>query len=163
LKKGRTASSAEFTPGKKAPETQGGTPMGEKTLGVISGVRSGKRHWSLMVTSERIIVATVGKAGLGAAFEVGGILMAKSRAKSRTEKLTLQAPDEVVGAHKLNHAIPYSEIRSARMDDPDIVAKGTLELETATGTEAFSLIDEESYGKDAELLRAALGEKLQLD
>ncbi|MEE9593599.1 MAG: hypothetical protein V3W28_08465 [Thermoplasmata archaeon] len=137
--------------------------MGEKTLGVISGVRSGKRHWSLMVTSERIIVATVGKAGLGAALEVGGILMAKSRAKSRTEKLSRQAPDEVVGAHKLNHAIPYSGIRSARMDDPEIVAKGTLELETATGTEAFSLTDEESYAKDAEILRTALAEKLQFD
>jgi hypothetical protein len=137
--------------------------MGETTLGVISGVRSGKRHWSLMVTSERIIVATVGKAGLGAALEVGGILMAKSRAKSRTEKLSRQAPDAVVGAHKLNHALLYSEIRSARMDDPEVVAQGTLEVETATGTETFSLTDEESYGKDAELLRRALGEKLQFD
>ncbi|MFQ5908016.1 MAG: hypothetical protein ACE5JE_04185 [Thermoplasmata archaeon] len=135
--------------------------MDEKTLGVIGGVRSGKRHWSLMVTSERIIAATVGKAGLGAALEVGGILMAKARAKRRTEKLSEQAPEAVVSAHKLNHALPYSEIRSARMDDPDVVAKGTLEVETATGTEAFSLTDEESYREHADLLQAALGEKLQ--
>ncbi|MCJ2532008.1 MAG: hypothetical protein LN413_06900 [Candidatus Thermoplasmatota archaeon] len=135
--------------------------MGEKTLGVIGGVRSGRRHWSLVVTSERIIVATVGKAGLGAAFEVGGILMAKARAKRRTEKLSQQAPEAVLGDHKLNYAIPYAGIRSARMDDPGIVATGTLELETDAGKEAFSLTDEDDYQEHADLLRTALKEKLQ--
>ncbi|MCJ2531613.1 MAG: hypothetical protein LN413_04800 [Candidatus Thermoplasmatota archaeon] len=137
--------------------------MSEKTLGVIGGVRSGRRHWSLVVTSERIIVANVGKAGLGAAFEVGGILMAKARAKRRTEKLSQQAPEAVLGAHKLNYDIPYAEVQSARMDDPDIVATGTLEMETATGKEAFSLTDEEGYPEHADLLRTALGETLQFD
>lgn len=137
--------------------------MSEETLGVIGGVRKGKRHWSLVITSERIIAATVGKAGLGAAFEVGGILMAKARATRRTEKLSQQAPEAVLGAHKLNYEIPYPMVLSARMDDPDIVATGNLEVETAHGTEAFSLTDEEGYPEHADLLRTALGEKLRFD
>jgi hypothetical protein len=163
LKKGTPVSSAEFTPGRRDSEIHGGIPTDEKTLGVVGGVRSGKRHWSLMVTSERIIVATVGKAGLGAAFEVGGILVAKSRAKSRTEKLSQQAPDAVVGAHKLNYTIPYAEVRGARMDDPEVVATGTLEVETESATHAFSLTDEDGYQGHADLLRKGLGDKLEFD
>ena len=147
----------------KDPEANGETSMGETTLGVIGGVTSGRRHWSLIVTSERLVVANVGKAGLGAAFEIGGILMAKARAKRRTEKLAKQAPEAVLGAHKLNYDIPYSEVRNARMDDPDIVATGTLEVETAAGKEAFSLTDEDGYREHADLLRKALKKKLQFD
>lgn len=98
---------------------------------------------------------------MGAAFEVGGILMAKSRAKRRTERLSQQAPEAVLGDHKLNDDIPYSGIRSARMDNPGIVATGTLELESDAGKQASSLTDEDDYQEHTDLLRTALKEKLQ--
>lgn len=82
-------------------------------------------------------------------------------AKSRTEKLTHETPDAVLGAHKANFEIPFADVQRAEMDDPAVVRTGTLEVLTATGTEAFLLTDEESYPNHAELLQSALGEKLE--
>ncbi|MFQ5919851.1 MAG: hypothetical protein ACE5I4_07395 [Thermoplasmata archaeon] len=137
--------------------------MEEKTLGIIGGVRSGRRHWILVVTTERILVATVGKAGLGAAFEVGGILTAKSRARKRTQELSQHPPDEILAAHKQNYAIPYAEIRGARIDDPEVVATGVFEVETSKGAQAFSLTDGDPYRQHADLLKKVLGDKLAFD
>lgn len=138
--------------------------MSEEVLGVIDGVKHGRppRNWSLFVTSDRLIVATVGKAGLGAAFEFGGILMAKSRAKRRTEKLRETAPDDVLVAHRKNYEIPYSQVSKAELDDPSVVASGTLNITAIADTYEFLLTNRDSYQEHAEILTSELGEKLTL-
>ncbi|NIN69177.1 MAG: hypothetical protein GTO63_31725 [Anaerolineae bacterium] len=131
-------------------------------MGVIDDVNHGRppRNWSLFVTSHRLIVATVGKAGLGAAFEFGGILMAKSRAKRRTEKLRETPPDDVLIAHRKNYEIPYSQVKRAEMDDPSVVVSGTLDVTAITDTYKFILTNKESYQEHADILKSGLGEKL---
>lgn len=138
--------------------------MSEEVLGIIDDVKGGRpaRHWSLFVTTDRIIAATVGKAGLGSAFEFGGVLMAKSRARRRTEKLRDAAPDDVLRAHRKNFDIPYSHLAKAELDDPDVVASGTLILTTDAGTHEFTLTDKDNYPRHAEILKSALEEKLAL-
>ncbi len=83
----------------------------------------------------------MGKAGLGAAFEFGGILMAKSRAKRRRERLREAAPDDVLMAHRKNFEIPYSQVTKAELGDPNVVATGTLTLTTVSDTHEFTLTE----------------------
>lgn len=136
--------------------------MSEEVLGVINGVKGGRppRNWSLFVTSHRIIAATVGRAGLGAAFEFGGILMATSRAKRRTEKLRETPPDDVLMAHRKNYEIPHSQVSKAEMDDPSVVVSGTLSITTITDTYEFHLTNEDSYQEQADILKSGLKDRL---
>ncbi len=105
-------------------------------------------------------MATVGKAGLGAAFEFGGILMAKSRAKRRTEKLRETPPDDVLIAHRKNYEIPYSQVSNAELDDSSVVVSGTLTMTTITDTYEFVLTNRDSYQEQADILKSGLKDKL---
>ncbi|NIN66444.1 MAG: hypothetical protein GTO63_17480 [Anaerolineae bacterium] len=136
--------------------------MSEKVLGVIDGVKHGRppRNWSLFVTSHRLVVATVGRTGLGATFEFGGILMAKSRAKRKTEKLLKASPDDVLIAHRKNYEIPYSQVSKAELDDPSVVASGALNIDTITDAYEFLLTNKDRYQEHADILKSALGEKI---
>lgn len=153
-------------PGEPIPiqEADGRDAVSEEILGVIDGVKHGRppRNWSLFVTTDRLIVATVGKAGLGAAFEFGGILMARSRAKRRTETLRERPPAEVLAAHRKNFEIPYGQVREAELDDPEVVVTGTLRVTSPAETHEFTLTNEEGYRAHADLLKAGLKEKLIL-
>lgn len=131
-------------------------------LGVVDGVKGGRppSNWSLFVTPERMISAMVGRSGLRAALEFGGILTAKARARRRTEKLRNLPIENVLTAHKNNHDIRYSQAWKTEMEKTSIVSAGKLQIRTATDEYEFLLMDEERYREHADLLQSVLEEKL---
>ncbi len=136
-------------------------PVGEEVLGIIDGVKWKRRNWSLLVTPERIVVATVGRSGLGAAFELGGIVLAKARVRKRTDELRKLSAEAALASHGRNFDIRISSIERAEMEDPAVVATGVLQIQTASDQYEFLLTDEESYGNGAGFLQSILKEKLQ--
>jgi RNA polymerase subunit RPABC4/transcription elongation factor Spt4 len=167
----KVALNAKFCAGCGADLSEGGGG-GEKILSSLNNVatKDGTKT-TLLFTTNRIIVAQTlsRRADLASSavpsvvgILVGAALRESARRKQEQETRTLNL-EEIVGAHKKNYAIPYSEITQLRVRKP-IVSRmwgtkpGRIALVTSLGVKEFKLV---YYKKEMERTLESLGSKLR--
>jgi len=107
--------------GEGADLSEGGG--GEAIVGSIDNVKTtDNTRISLVFTSNRVIVAETQRAAT-ALLGAGLLTVRLSAGGARDEKerkFRTSTPEEIIGAHKNNYAVPYSEITQLRVRKPTV-------------------------------------------
>lgn len=93
--------------------------MEEEIIGNINGVNLPKITWTiynLILTDKRIIGDIVsGTRGAYIAFGAVGTVVSASKAKKRAQEMTINGtPEQILGRHKRNFSIEYTNIKSIK-------------------------------------------------
>jgi hypothetical protein len=133
---------------------------------VIMRLNVGSERLSLLFTSNRMIVARVGKRGAGSTASLplwamlsGGIegLFKWRKEKAKKKAATVLTPERILAADKDNFPVPYEEIVSVELTLTDTGRTGMMIL---TRDDKFTFSTGLSFEKVSGLFREKLGAKL---